>query len=169
MDEPRLIVAQRRHLPILQNLYALYLHDLSPYSTHLDVDAWGRFGTLPPHWFRHPDACFPFLFYLGERPVGFALVAKPPHTQIEAECEIVELFILRGHRRAGLGEALARAVLGRFEEEFALCVLPANRPARDFWRRVLARYGGGEWREEEATLPGLGEAVVFRFANARSA
>jgi predicted acetyltransferase len=48
-----------------------------------------------------------------------------------------EFFVLRSHRRAGLGRALAVTVLSQLPGLWELRVLPRNTVAAKFWRSVI--------------------------------
>jgi predicted acetyltransferase len=116
--------------PVLRRLMELYLHDFS----ELDGAEVGEHGTygypyLGLYWLepqRHP-----FLVRVDGRFAGFALVrAGPTH-------HMAEFFVLRGHRRRGVGIAVARDVSARFPGAWSVHEIPGNDAAVAFWRRAI--------------------------------
>ena len=51
---------------------------------------------------------------------------------------MAEFFILRKHRRAGVGAAAARAVFARYPGVWEAAVVRRNTAALAFWRRAVA-------------------------------
>lgn len=141
---------------LFRSLYALYLHDLSEFTDFYRLGADGRWSPdyLPTWLDRDNPLVHPFLFWLDGLPVGFALIgAKPfPHMSPEADFRLSEFFILRAHRRGGLGARAATALFARFHGRWEIAQLPANRPATAFWLAVVSRYSGGDF--EALTLDG---------------
>jgi predicted acetyltransferase len=114
----------------LRQLLELYAHDFSE-RTGADVGDDGRFGWnhLERYW-GEPDR-HPFLFRVGGRLAGFALVhSGPPH-------DMAEFFVLRKYRRGGVGTDAARAVFARFPGEWQVRQQFENTGAIDFWRRAI--------------------------------
>ena len=144
----------------LRRLYVLYLHDLSAFTTHyqLDDDARWRPDYLEDMLPR-PE-CHCLLIRLGGTPVGFALVtAKPfPHMARDADYRMAEFFVAQPYRRRGVGRVAALEALARFRGCWTVEELTANEPAVAFWRSVIAQATGGAY--EELVPPG---EVVQRF------
>jgi predicted acetyltransferase len=89
---------------MLENLLELYMHDLSEIFP-IEVGADGRFcyDRLPMYW-SEPEKRFPFLILSGAQIAGFALATRgSPATDDPEDLDVAELFILRGHRRTGIG------------------------------------------------------------------
>jgi predicted acetyltransferase len=65
---------------------------------------------------------------------------------------------MRKYRRKGVGKAAALAVFEQFRGKWEVHELQRNGPSRDFWRKVIAEYTGGEytvvqWNRGAATGP----------------
>ena len=90
----------------LTNVYPLYLHDLSEFDDHYytldDRGVW-----MPDHrasWLE-ADGDHPLILVDAGRRAGFALVnqAPSPHMQPGMDFRMSEFFVLRKHRRQGVG------------------------------------------------------------------
>jgi len=148
---------------VLSNLVELYAHDLSDVFA-LDLGPDGRFGyeNLPLYW-SEPERRFPFLIHCGSRVVGFALVTRgsPASDDIE-DFDVAEFFVVRRHRRSGVGHRAAFLLWNRFAVRWIVRVSEGNRGGRHFWASVIAEYTGGAF--EETTRPGSPYAWrVFSF------
>lgn len=147
--------------PAIENLFPLYLHDLSEFSAQ-EVDEHGRFlceGALNVWWER--EVLFPFLIRADAQIAGFAFVCATPHVSHGRDYRLNEFFVLRGYRRRGVGLAAARAVFDRFPGRWEVGWLPSNEPAAEFWQRTIAHYAPGRFEEAcvmaspDESLPGL--------------
>jgi len=135
--------------PVLQNLFELYEHDFSE-MTGDDVGPDGRFARAD-FWdgvWQRPGAHH-FLLKVDGRWAGFAwLVTGLSYVTPDADCVWMdEFFILRKFRRLGWGERLATHLFDRFPGVWEVGEIPANTPAQAFWRRIIGRYTGGDFRE----------------------
>jgi predicted acetyltransferase len=147
--------------PVLRNLYPLYLHDLSEFGGGYTLDPQGVWQPdYLPTWLSESEQVHPFLFRIGERPVGFAFVGQAPFPYMTAgrDYQLSEFFIIRSERRHGLGQQAAVEVFDRFRGVWELCQLRANHAAIAFWRRVLTEYTGGDFEETQLEA---GPAQVF--------
>lgn len=147
--------------PMIENLFSLYLHDLSEFSAQ-EVDEHGRFlreGALDVWWER--EVLFPFLIRVDAKIAGFALVCAAPHVTRGRDYRLNDFFVLRGYRRRGVGLAAARVVFDRFPGRWEVGWLPANMPAAAFWQRTIAHYAPGRFKDArvaespDESLPGL--------------
>jgi predicted acetyltransferase len=150
---------------VLANLVELYSHDLSE-TFALELRADGRFGYehLPRYW-TEPARRFPFLIRCGTQLVGFALVTRgSPASATPEDFDVAEFFVVRRHRRAGVGQRAAFLLWNRFAGRWIVRVSVGNRGGRLFWARVIAAYTGGAFTE--TTHPGSPHAwCVFSFTS----
>jgi aminoglycoside 6'-N-acetyltransferase I len=151
----------------VENLYPLYLHDLSEFSDALEVDGCGRFsapGDLDAWWER--EALFPHLIRAGGKVAGFGLVCTRPHVSPGRDYRMNDFFVLRQWRRAGIGRRAAVALFNAFPGKWEVGWIPANRPAGAFWRSLVAEHTGGCFEQalvmesREHGLPGLHFSTV---------
>ena len=131
--------------PILQNLMELYLYDFSEID-HAEVNAHGRFGYghLDHYWTE--KGRYPFLVHVDRHLAGFVLVRVREDL---TEC-IAEFFVMRKYRNKGVGQEVARRIFDRFPGKWEVEVMAKNTEAQAFWRKVLAVYTNGNFREEES-------------------
>lgn len=159
--EVDIVAAGRAEKAILENLFPLYLHDLSEFF-EIQVDGDGRFladGALDVWWER--EGLFPFLIRCDSQIAGFALVASPPFVSPGREYRMNEFFILKRYRRQRVGQAAATAVFDSLKGEWEVGWASTNVPAAAFWQRTISHYTSGSYQEglvmesAEEGLPGL--------------
>ncbi len=161
-------VAAPNSAPLLANLLDLYLHDLSEIFP-IDVDPDGRFryDRLPLYW-SEPEKRFAFLICSGSEPAGFALATRgSPATDDPEDLDIAEFFVLRRHRRTGVGRQAAFLLWNRLRGNWVVRVSDGNRAGLPFWRATVQQYTGGEFAE--STRAGSPHGwQVFTFASAKT-
>lgn len=124
---------------LLVNLCSLYLHELSEYSSHLQIDEEGLFqlASLPVYW--TDTHLHPLLAFVADHLLGFILFSESPYAAPGCDDCIQEFFILKPYRRQGLGRAAARELFRLYPGRHSLLVLEKNRPALRFWQDMLQR------------------------------
>ena len=170
MDQPHipdlvLNPATTAEAPLLANLLELYTHDLSDVFK-LDAGADGRFGYAKlPLYFKEPERRFPFLFRVGGKPAGFALINRgSPVTEDPDVLDMAEFFVLRRYRRLGVGRRAAQMLWNRLPASWVVRVSAGNAAGREFWTPTIARYSAG--RYEETHRPGTPHGWhVFQFSS----
>ena len=123
--------------PALANLLELYAHDFSEFLD-IELEPNGRFGYpgLSRYW--QEEGRFPFLVTVNGHLAGFALVAKGSRISADPEVwDMAEFFIVRGHRRGGIGAAVAHEIWRSFPGPWEVRVLESNHPARAFWGAAI--------------------------------
>lgn len=135
--------------PVLRHLVDLYAYDFSE-LLGLDVGEDGRFPfrDLAPYWedpWRHPR----FIRVEGKL-AGFALLHTRGYFDADPSVnDVAEFFVLRKYRRQGVGERAAVFAFRSFPGSWQVRERRENAAAIAFWRRVIARYSGGEYEEIE--------------------
>jgi predicted acetyltransferase len=154
--------------PTLANLLELYVHDFSEF-VDVELGADGRFGykALPLYWtepHRHP-----LLVKVDGRLAGFALVKQGSEVSGDEKVwDMAEFFIVRRHRRHGIGRLAAHEVWQRFPGPWEVRVMHLNHSAKEFWKRAIGSFTG------EVILPVRVETNgkcwdVFSFESGRDA
>jgi predicted acetyltransferase len=142
-------VATAQDAPLLMNLLQLYIHDLSEaFPVELGDD--GRYGyeKLPLYW-SEPGR-FPFLIRFEARVAGFALVTRgSPATDDPDVFDIAEFFVLRRHRRSGVGRGAAFLLWDRLPGRWIVRVSEGNRGGLRFWTDVIGEYALGSATQSE--------------------
>ena len=117
---------------VLANLFQLYCHGLSKFRG-FEVSEHRTFSyRLLDHYWTEPGRNA-FIIRSGDNIAGFALVA----TTAEGERERAEFFILRAHRREGVGRAAAQSLLAQFSGSWVVAHDKANDTAGRFWTTVI--------------------------------
>lgn len=150
----RLVSATLDDAELLANLLELYIHDVSAFYPHVELGADGRFGypDLPLYW-SEPTRRFPFLIRAKERVAGFVLAQRgSPASRDPEVLDVVEFFVLRQHRRAGVGRDAALQLWRRLPGSWTVRVSEGNPRALDFWRSTVARATNGA--ASESSMPG---------------
>jgi predicted acetyltransferase len=136
------VPAALEQAPVLANLLELYAHDFSEFLD-LELGEDGRFGyrDLALYWSdpnRHP-----FLVRMDGKLAGLVLVKRGSGVSgDETVWDMTEFFVVRRHRRCGIGTAIAHTVWRRFPGRWEVRVMEANHAAQHFWARAIARFTG---------------------------
>jgi predicted acetyltransferase len=139
--------------PLLANLLQLYIHDLSEIFP-IEPGPDGRFGydRLALYW-SEPATRHAYLIRRGASIAGFALVTRgSPGSDDPDALDVAEFFVLRRHRRSGIGREAAVALWDELPGRWVVRVSEANRAGLPFWGEVIRDYSGGDF--EESTRPG---------------
>jgi predicted acetyltransferase len=151
--------------PLLANLLELYMHDMSGIFP-LELAPDGRFGydRLSLYW-SEPEKRHAFLIRCDARIAGFAFATiGSPATEDPTDLDVAEFFVLRGHRRSGVGRQAARALWDRLPGRWVVRVSQANQTGLAFWSESIRAYTGGAFARR--TRPGDPNPwQVFTFAS----
>jgi len=139
--------AARDDQPVLNNLMQLYIYDWSELRP-LDVGDNGRFEDYPLDVYWQDTWRHPFLLRVDGKLAGFALVSgRSRLTGNPGVFDMAEFFVMRKYRRQGVGRTAACAVFDRFTGAWEIRQRQDNLDATAFWRRTIAGYTGGQYRE----------------------
>ena len=141
--------------PLLSNLLQLYIHDLSDVFPDVELGDDGRYGydRLPLYW-SEAHRRFAFLIRCDGRPAGFALAQRgSPVVSDPDVLDVAEFFVIRRHRRAGVGRAAAFLLWNLLPGKWTVRVLERNGNAVAFWRDVVAEYSKGTASESKLSAP----------------
>ncbi|QUG41660.1 GNAT family N-acetyltransferase [Psychrobacillus sp. INOP01] len=121
---------------ILRNFYSLYLHELSNFTTNLDVGEDGAFHYEELDKFWDIDGLSPYFIKLDDEIIGFLLLLERPFLKKSYDYGINDFFILNKYK----GKGLAVQAVGKIFEEkpgqyFVLQVVE-NKRAVAFWKKV---------------------------------
>ena len=135
---------------MLSGLLGLYLHDLSEiFPIEVGADGRFRYDKLPLYW-SEPEKRFAFLIRSGGRPAGFALATRgSPASDDPEHLDVAEFFVLRGHRRSGVGRRAAFLLWNRLPGEWVVRVSEANRAGLPFWHSTVQEYTRNAFSESQ--------------------
>jgi predicted acetyltransferase len=134
----------------IRTVYRDYLSELSVSKTGLfpALGEWdAREGEFLAGWFADSSA-HPFVILSDGHHAGFALVSRPPaFPQTPVNFRMAEFFVTRAARRRGVGASAAALLFARFAGNWEVLEDEGNRPALQFWRRVIERHTAGHFSE----------------------
>ena len=145
MQSVSVVRAERSQEATLGNLMELYAYDFSVIAS-LEVDESGRFPPYPLATYWEDASRFPFLIRSGDRLSGFALLQRTSRLA-GADWDMAEFFVLRKHRRAGVGREAARVLFAGHPGTWEVRQRSENVEATSFWRQVIGAYTGGRYTE----------------------
>lgn len=144
-------VAAAPDAPLLGNLLELYMHDLSAAFPSIALGDDGRFGyhSLPLYW-REPERRFAFVIRHGGKVAGFALATRGSPVSEDPEVfDVAEFFVLRRHRRSGVGRRAAFLLWRALPGKWTVRASEGNPGAALFWRAAIAEFTQGAGVESE--------------------
>lgn len=164
---------------IIKNLWPLYVHDLARFERSLPnrhglvdcdeaITSLAEQGEAMSAWWRNPEALFPYLIFVDDRPAGFNLIATHPclPKEIEADFVVHEFFVLPAYRGKGVAEQAAAAGFERHGPGWEVVTYPDNPRAGAFWRKAIKNYTSGEFSETEGDHV-WGRKTIFTFTTGR--
>jgi predicted acetyltransferase len=96
---------------------------------------------------------FPYIIG-NEIYIGFVFVRRI-ETPEKSYFSIAEFFIMRKYRRKGFGRIVAKEIINLHRGQWEVYQMETNKPARFFWKTVIAEYTNGlfiERTEDKRTI-----------------
>jgi predicted acetyltransferase len=137
-------VVGKEHEDILQNLFQLYTHDFSEQWAGQQRGELGEDGRFPPYArlasYWQEDGRVALLLRVEGHLAGFALLNRHGHARPDVERNMAEFFVVRKHRRGGIGRAAVDAIFARYPGLWETAVARRNTGALAFWRKVIGAH-----------------------------
>lgn len=131
---------------VLSNLMQLYLFELNKYNnSDLNNDGFFEYEYFNSYW--DESSRYPFLFYYSEKLAGFVLVNSYSVLNHENTKSIAEFFVLPIYRKMNIGKYVAFKIFNMFPSNWQVCEMTRNKPAIDFWRKIVREYTDGDFEE----------------------
>lgn len=157
-------LAIQQDAPLLANLLQLYIYDLSEAFPNVELGADGRYEyeKLPLYW-SEPERRLPLFIRLEDRIAGFVFITwGSPASDDPDVLDVAEFFVLRRHRRSGVGREAAFLLWDQFPGRWIVRVSEGNPGGLRFWTEVIGEYTKGT--AAQFTRPGNPNAWhVFSF------
>jgi predicted acetyltransferase len=156
----------------LENLFQLYVHDFSEQWVGTSRGELGEDGRFPPY--PHLDSYWreegrvPLLIRADGRLAGFALLNRFARLRPDPDHAVAEFFVVRKHRRTGVGRAAAHAIFDRYPGLWEAAVARKNVAALAFWRRAISAHPRVSDLEETDMTTSEWNGPVMRFRVARA-
>lgn len=157
--------------PAIEHLVQLYIHDMSEYfagTPRCEIEDDGRFRSDIDvvRWWQHVDH-IALLVRVDGRLAGFALLNATAHSGAPVDHNVAEFFIVRKHRRAGVGTAAAHTMFSRYPGRWEAAVMRANAGALAFWTRCIADHPSASAITREDCRDQRWNGTLFGFNIAR--
>lgn len=124
----------------LHNLIQFYIYEFTLFQ-EIRLEENGSYAPfdLKPYW-TEPNLHAYIILYEGEL-AGFAMIESgEPNV-------VLEFFVLRKFYRRGFGKMAAIKLFDQFPGKWCITQVEKNEPARNFWRKVIGEYTGGNYIE----------------------
>jgi predicted acetyltransferase len=153
--------------PLLENLFQLYVHDFSEQWHGLPRGEVGEDGLFDAYdewdgYWVEPDRV-PLLIRADGHVAGFALINRFAHSGLPTDFSMAEFFVVRKHRRSGVGQTAALAILADRPGQWDIAVSRRNIGAQHFWRRVAALAAADGEVEDLDRDDDLWNGLILRF------
>jgi predicted acetyltransferase len=149
-DHPRppveVVRASLADRAFLGGMFQYYIYDFSEFqaaeSPDFELNAEGRFDPYPLDGYWSDPGRIPLLIRIAGRTVGFALINDVSHAGETCDRSMAEFFVLRKHRRDGVGARAVAEILARYPGRWEIAIARRNIPALAFWPRVVGALDG---------------------------
>jgi predicted acetyltransferase len=166
MADVTLEIARADQKPVLENLFQLYVHDFSEQWRGQPRGEVGEDGLFEAydHWDSYwiEAGRTPLLIRADGHLAGFALINRFSHSGLPLDFAVAEFFVVRKHRRGGVGFSAATQLLRARPGLWELAVARRNTGALPFWRGVAQAIAGPSVEEIDRDDP-LWNGPIVRF------
>ena|SRR5438270_13752857 len=162
MGDVELIEVTEDDKSVLANLMQFYCYDMSAVRGY-DMTEHGTYTyRYVDHYFLEADRDAYLLRHDGAL-AGFVMSRELP----TGEREVAEFFVVRRHRRAGVGARAAAALFATHPGRWVVAYDDLNPDGAAFWPDVVRRVAVDEVRHEHSGPPARAyERTVLRFVSA---
>jgi predicted acetyltransferase len=125
---------------VLASLMQLYIHDFSEFwagTPRGELQNDGRFWSYPLDDYWGEPKRVPLLIRRDGHLAGFVLINDVTHSGHDADRNMAEFFIVRKHRRSGVGRTAAQEIFSRYSGLWEVAVARRNVQAVAFWRGAI--------------------------------
>lgn len=121
---------------ILRNLYSLYLHDLSKFSSMIDLETDGSFKYESLDKFWDIDGLSPYFIKLDGSIIGFILLLERPFLTEGNDFGINDFFIINKYKGKGVAAQAAVKLFEVKQGKYFVVQVINNKRAVSFWRNL---------------------------------
>ena len=144
----------------------LYIHDFSELwwdRADGELGADGRFADYPLEAYWREAGRTPLLIRVGGHLAGFALINDHSHSGRPADHNVAEFFVVRKHRRGGVGMTAAQTIFSLYPGQWEAAVARRNVGALAFWRRAIGGHRNLSQIEEFDRADAAWDGPILRF------
>lgn len=161
-----LVPASFADYPTIQNMGRFYVYDISEFMDGEDwiIPANGLFECIDFKKYWETQEAYPFIIRVDNEMAGFAIVDKKG-SDPGVDFNMAQFFILRRFKGKGIGRQVACACFDRFKGVWEVMVLPENKGAYQFWKKVISIYTNSHFEEYTKIVKVLKnlERNIFKF------
>lgn len=165
-----LIPAPIESKDVIKNMARFYVYELSKYNNHADSEfpedglheAYDLYFHFDDYW--NKTGYYPFIIRVAGKLAGFAFVNKRGSTP-DVDWYLAEFFIAAKYQRKGIGRHIAIQIFDKFQGQWEVMQIPANKAAIHFWQNVINQYTNGHYTKTKKIIfePENHEMIVLGF------
>ncbi|MDG5473719.1 GNAT family N-acetyltransferase [Jeotgalibacillus sp. ET6] len=121
---------------LLRNLYSLYLHDLSKFTSTIDIGADGSFEYESLDKFWKVDGLSPYFIKIDDNIIGFILLLERPFLKKENDYGVNDIFLLNKYKGKGIGRQAIEKLFQEKRGRYFVIELIENKSAVCFWKKL---------------------------------
>ena len=154
---------------IIQNLARFYVYEMSRFCgkrPDWKTPSNGLFECNDLSSYFEASDRYPFLIKINDELAGFVLVNKVGSTS-DVDWNVGEFFVTSKFQGKGVGRFVAEQIFKRFPGIWETAQMPENKPAIDFWEKVVRRYTKGAFEKQQKIIqePKPHTMVVLKFTS----
>jgi predicted acetyltransferase len=120
----------------LRKWRVVQLHDLSKFTSMLDIGEEGSFDYEGIDKFWIVEGLSPYFIKLDNMIIGFILLVERPFLTKENDFGVNDIFILNKYKGKGLGRQAIKMLFQEKQGKYFVVELMENRPAVSFWKKL---------------------------------
>jgi predicted acetyltransferase len=150
-----LLKATKKDKTTIQNLGRFYAYEMSRYCGFLpgwETPSNGLFECPDLSSYFKESKRHAFLVKVDDELAGFALINKIGSTP-DVDWNVGEFFIIAKFQGKGIGRIAAEHMFNTFPGIWETAQIPENKPALNFWEKVVNQYTRGQFKKNHKTIP----------------
>ena len=146
-----IIPATIKDYPLIQNMARFYLYDISRscgfISEECNIPADGLYEFFDFKSYFEDGSRKAYIINAGDELAGFVLINKVT-TDPSADYNMGEFFILAKFQGKNIGGYVANKIWNINKGKWEISVIPENKPAYSFWKKVISKVTSNNYSEE---------------------
>lgn len=125
-------------LILFQNIYNLYLNEMSVYKKYNVLDEEGYYDlNMVNYYFNDREHYFAYIVYSNEKIVGFVTLSKYPNTIRESDYCLHDIYVLPFARRNNVGSECLKKVFEDFKGRYYFVIDKLNTLGISFFEKNI--------------------------------
>ena len=140
----QIISATISDYPIIQNLARFYVYDRSGFMGW-GCEQDGMFECIDFKNYFTDSNCKAFVVKVEGELAGFVLLDKEQITDLEADWNMGEFFIIAKFQGKGIADYVAREIFKNHPGKWSAATMPENLKAKKFWHKIIDSQTNGNF------------------------